>query len=124
MKVRPFSAAQVWAKEPFTPYRVTPAGKALLPMAVTPAGTYTAAAPVFRKASSSIAVSPAGSRKHWTGRWARMREQVLSAYRMPVPSDTISHLKHIHNSLSASNALNDAGRQIFDYITEAINNLL
>ena len=34
------------------------------------------------------------------------------------------HLKHGHNPLSASNALNDAGRQVFDYITQTVYNLL
>ncbi len=38
--------------------------------------------------------------------------------------DTISHLKHRHNPLSASNTLDDAGRQFSNDITQAINNLL
>ena len=38
--------------------------------------------------------------------------------------NTIFHLKHRQNPLSASNALNDTGRQIFDYVAQTVNNLL
>ena len=36
---------------------------------------------------------------------------------------TVFHLKHRQNPLSASNAVNDTGRQVFDYVAQTVNNL-
>ena len=55
-----------------------------------------------------------------------MPEMSLTAYADdPYASiNTNFHLKHRYNPLSASDALNDAGRQIFNHVTQTINHVI